>query len=193
MKPIMISFGIDGYSKVRMYAWVCMVSSFRQIVTLVYSFIPCFLKAISISSSVASDSSLLLTMCNILTFDQAVNQETGASGQRYRNITLTCEQVEFSANAMPTGSRWTSNNYITRCHRRFESVGIAEFSSSCSHSSSCSWGQDAVVRASARQRAWALRTPVEQPSRMRKKYCYGQRNLGSICGSLFRHQLTSHT
>ena len=25
---------------------------------------------------------------------------------------------------------------------------------------------------------------VEQPSRMRKKCCYGQRNLGSICGSL---------
>ena len=27
--------------------------------------------------------------------------------------------------------------------------------------------------------------PVEQPSRMRKKCCYGQRNLGSICSSLF--------
>ena len=35
--------------------------------------------------------------------------------------------------------------------------------------------------------------PVEQPSRMRNKYCYSQRNLGSICCSLFRHQLTSHT
>ena len=71
----------------------------------------------------------------------------------------------------------------------------AGFSSSCSHSSSSShsWGQDAIVRASARQRAWALRTPVEQPSRMRKKCCYGQRNLGSICGSLFHLQLTSHT
>ena len=34
---------------------------------------------------------------------------------------------------------------------------------------------------------------VEQPSRMRKKCCYGQRNLGSICCSLFRLQLTSHT
>ena len=66
-----------------------------------------------------------------------------------------------------------------------------EFSSSCSHSSSSrrSWGQDAVVRASARQRAWALRTPVEQPSRMRKKCCYSQRNLGSICGSHNQHQL----
>ena len=25
---------------------------------------------------------------------------------------------------------------------------------------------------------------LEQPSRMREKYCYGQRNLGSMCGSL---------
>ena len=32
-------------------------------------------------------------------------------------------RVEFGANAMPTGSRWVSNNYITRCHRQFESVG----------------------------------------------------------------------
>ena len=54
----------------------------------------------------------------------------------------------------------------------------ADFSSGCCHSSSSSrsWGQDAVVRASARQRAWDLRTPVKQPSRMRKKCCYIQRN-----------------
>ena len=56
----------------------------------------------------------------------------------------------------------------------------AEFSSSSSHSSSSSrsWGQDAVVRASARQRAWALRTLVEQPSRMGKKCCYNTEELG---------------
>ena len=136
--------------------------------------------------------------CNILTFERAVNQETGASGRRYRNITLTCGRVEFGEDAKPTRSKCMSNNYITRCHRRLESVGVRgrqEFSSSCRHSSSSSrsWGQDAVVRASARQRVWALRTPVEQPNRMRKKCCYSQWNLGSICGSLFRLQLTSHT
>ena len=49
-----------------------------------------------------------------------------------------------------------------------------------------------AVRTSSRQRAWALRTPVEQPSRKRKKCCYSQRNLGSICCSLFRLQLTFH-
>ena len=68
---------------------------------------------------------------------------------------------------MPTWSTCTSNNYIIRCYRRLGWVGIqrqAEFSSSCSHSSSSSRSspQDAVVRASARQRAWALRTPVEE-------------------------------
>ena len=76
--------------------------------------------------------------CNILTFDRAVNQETGASGQRYRNITLTCGRAEFGADATPTGSRWASKNYITRCHRRLGSVSWsprqAEFSSSCSRS-----------------------------------------------------------
>ena len=83
----------------------------------------------------------------------------------------------------PAGSRWVSNNYITRCHRRLEfnwSSRQAEFSSSYSHSSSSSrsWRQVAVVRASASQRAWAFRTPVEQPSRMRKECCYNTEELG---------------
>ena len=41
--------------------------------------------------------------------------------------------VEFGANATLTGSRWMSNNDITRCHRKFELGGV-----SCSWSSSCS-------------------------------------------------------
>ena len=71
--------------------------------------------------------------CNILALDPAVNQETGASGRRYQGITLTCERVELGAVAKPTGSRWVSNNYITRCHRRFGLVGV-----SCSWSWRCS-------------------------------------------------------
>ena len=31
------------------------------------------------------------------------------------------------------------------------------------------------------------------PAKMRKKCCYGQKNFGSVCSSLFRLQLTSHT
>ena len=112
-----------------------------------------------------------------MTFDRAVNQETGASGRRYRKITLTCGRVEFGADVTPAESRWGSNNYISRCHRWFEfswSSRQAEFSLSSSHSSR----QDALVRARARQRAWALRTLVEQPSRMRKKCCYNIEELG---------------
>ena len=51
----------------------------------------------------------------LLTFDRAVNQQTGASGRRYWNITLTCGRVEFGADATPTWSGWVSNNYISRC------------------------------------------------------------------------------
>ena len=36
---------------------------------------------------------------------------------------ISCGRVEFSAIATSTGSRWVSNKYITRCHRRLELVG----------------------------------------------------------------------
>ena len=39
------------------------------------------------------------TQCNIFTLDRTVNQETGVSGRRYRNIILTCGWVEFCADA----------------------------------------------------------------------------------------------
>ena len=59
-----------------------------------------------------------------------------------------------------------------------------------------SWSQlqFEAVRTSSRERACSPQWPsVEHPSRMRKKCCYSQRNLGSICCNLFRLQLTSHT
>ena len=41
------------------------------------------------------------------------------------------------------------------------------------------------MRTSSRQRAWALSDPrLSSPARMRQKCCYGQKNFGSICGSL---------
>ena len=50
-----------------------------------------------------------------------------------------------------SGSRWTNDNYITRCSRRFEPVGV-------------SWRQDAEARASGRQKALGPQWPtVEQP------------------------------
>ena len=69
-------------------------------------------------------ANLLHSLCNILAFDLAVNQETGASGRRYRGITLTCGRIEFDADGTPTGSRWMSNNYINSCHRQFELVRV---------------------------------------------------------------------
>ena len=51
-------------------------------------------------------------------------------------------------------NRWMSDNYITRCPRRFELVGVE-----------VSWRQDAELRASGRQRALDPQWPmVEQPS-----------------------------
>ena len=91
--------------------------------------------------------------------------------------------VEFGADATPTGSSVIVKQLYNRVPQTVWvswSSRQAEFSSSCSHSSSSSrsWGQDAVVRASAKPGAWALRTPVEQPSRMRKKCCYNTEELG---------------
>ena len=54
-------------------------------------------------------------------------------------------------------------------------------------SSSRSWsqGQDAELRASGRQRAWALSDPwYSSPAKTRKKCCYVKRNFGSVCSSL---------
>ncbi len=91
-------------------------------------------------------------------------------------------RVEFGAIATPTGSRWMSNNYITGCQRRRELVGVSYLEFEL---------QFEAVGTSSQQRACGPQwPPVEQPSRMRKKCCYSQ---GSICCSLFRLQLTSHT
>ena len=90
----------------------------------------------------------------------------------------------------PTGSRWVENNYITRCHRRLELVGVRGRVSSVRVAVGVRvevavpvgdkmWESVCILRAASPQ--WS---PVEQPSKMRKKCCYGQRNLGSICGSL---------
>ena len=55
------------------------------------------------------------------------NSKTGASGRRYRNITLTWGRGWIRGwwqMRTHTGSRWMSDNYITRCHRRLESVPV---------------------------------------------------------------------
>ena len=60
------------------------------------------------------------------------NSEIGASGRRYRNITLTCGRGWIRCRCVrPQEAGGWSNNYIIRCHRRLE----------FSWSSSCSWSQ----------------------------------------------------
>ena len=59
--------------------------------------------------------------------DKRKNSETGESGRIYRNITLTCGRRWIRwwwQMRTPTGSRWVSDNYITRCHRRLGSVQL---------------------------------------------------------------------
>ena len=77
----------------------------------------------------------------------------------------------------PTGSRWVSNNYITRCHRQLELVAVRV---------PVAVGDKMPAWESAcRLRAWALSDPrLSSSARMRKKCCYGQKNFGSICSSL---------
>ena len=55
-----------------------------------------------------------------MTFVPAVNRKTGVS--RY---SLDRGRVELAANATLKGSRWISNNDITRCDRQFELVGVS--------------------------------------------------------------------
>ena len=99
------------------------------------------------------------------------------------DITLTCGRVEFGAIATPTGSRWMANNYITRSHRQFELVGVR--------------GRQRSVRGSENQlpaEGLGLQDPrLGSLAEWEKKSCSSQRNWGSICCSLFRLQLTSHT
>ena len=66
-----------------------------------------------------------------------------------------------------SGSRWMWDNYITRCPRRVEPVGV-------------SWGQDAKLRASGRQRALGAQWPtVEQlQSRWERSAAMVRRTLG---------------
>ena len=74
----------------------------------------------------------------------------------------------------PTGSRWTTNNYITRCHRRFETVVVRV---------AIPVGDKMPEWEPAPDRGLGYTGPTVE-KRMRKKCCYGQKNFGSICGNL---------
>ena len=115
--------------------------------------------------------------CNILIFKPAVNQETGTSDRRYQDITLAVNGLNSVQFRRPreAGGCQTIYNPVPQIVR-------------------VSWNQLVGVWVAVRGSENLLPgNPAEQPSRMRKKCCYSQRKFGSICYSLFRLQLTSHT
>ena len=86
----------------------------------------------------------------------------------------------------PTGSRWISDNYITRCHRRLELV------SSVPVAVGVIWGQDACVRINLQTEGlrpsvthgWAAQPECERSAAMVRRTLY--------IAVFPRLQLTSH-
>ena len=89
----------------------------------------------------------VLPQCNILTFDPAVNRETGASGRRYHL------------------DMWTG--WICNCDAHKKQVYVIQLYNPVPQTVWVSWSQLLLklelqfkaVRTSSQQRAWALRTP----------------------------------
>ena len=131
----------------------------------------------------------MLNKCNILALDRTINQETGASSRRYRVITLYCGRVEFGAIAMPTGSRWMSKTYITRCHRAFGLVGVRGRQSSVRVAVTVrvpvAIGDKLPQWEPAPDRGLGPSGPrLSSPAEWGRSAAIIQRNLGSICSSL---------
>ena len=119
---------------------------------------------------------------NILALDPAVNQKTGAFSWRY-HLDL-----------------WTGWN---RCHfdAHWKQVDVKQLHNQMPQTAWVSWCQVVGVWVAVRGSENQLQTEslgpqwpsVEQLSRMRKKCCYSQRNLRSLCCSPSRLHLTFHT
>ena len=107
------------------------------------------------------------------------NSETGASGRRYRNITLTCGRGWIRwwwQMCTPTGSRWAWDNYITRYHRRLGSVAVAD------RMPASDWGLGPSVTHS-----WAAHPECGRSAAMVR------RTLGQYVAVCPRLQIASHT
>ena len=77
--------------------------------------------------------------CNILTFDRAVNQEIGASGRRYRGITLTC------------GHGWIR----CKCNAHKKQVGVGRLYNQVPQMAWVSWSLSCSCSSSSRQSSWS--------------------------------------
>ena len=105
----------------------------------------CFHISFSIRSRI---SSKYHKTCNILTFDPAINRETGASSRRYH--------LDMWTGWIPC-----------RCNAHKKQVDVKQSHNPVPHTVRMSWSQLQLkielqfeaVRTSSQQRAWALRTP----------------------------------
>ena len=98
---------------------------------------------------------IYIYICNILSFNPAVNQETGASGQRYQGVTLT---------------GWIRCN----CGAQKKQVDVKQLYNQVPQTASVSWSSCCSSRQWEPDPDRGLKpsgSPVEQPSRMRKKCC----------------------
>ena len=86
---------------------------------------------------------------------------------------------EFGADSYAHRKQVMSNSYITRCHRRLESVRVPV-------AVGVSWGQDASVIISSQTEGFAVfgDPRLSSTARMRKKCYYSPKNFGSICSRL---------
>ena len=112
--------------------------------------------------------------------------EIGASGRRYRNITLTCGRGWIRwwwQMRTPAGSRWMLDNYITRCHRRLESVAVPVGEGCQRSENKLQTGEFGL----SVTHGWAA-----QPACKRSAAMVG-RTLGQYVAACPRLQLTSHT
>ena len=87
---------------------------------------------------------------------------------------------------MPTGSRWASNNYITRCHRRLEAVSSVPVAVGDRMPAEREPAPDRGLGPSATH-GWAA-----QPRSGRSAAMVARRTLGQYVAVCLRLQLTSH-
>ena len=133
----------------------------------------------------------LRELCNILALDRAGNYEMHRCKQQVhhaKDIRVSAWPVEVLNSVQlrrPPEAGWRQKLYNPVPQTVWISWSQLQWEFTL---------QFEAMRTSSRQRACGPQwPPVEQPSRMRKKSCYSQRNLGSICCRLLRLQLTSHT
>ena len=116
-----------------------------------------------------------LSLCNILTSDPAELSDEKCTcvnntciRSKLSGDNLDCRRVELSANCDATGSRLTSNNYITRVRQEVNQLEIRV------------WNQLFQFEEwePAPSRDWVPRPLVKQVRRTGKKCCYSQKSGG---------------